>query len=449
MNESGLNRFIIGYINSRKQLKFEVFNKEAERKLAKLTSEEDIVVAQREISEQLKELEERYEVRNWLDDAANRAKQINLVTHVLKFTHSDAKGSNIFAELVSGKENIEYLSTTTLNKFVTDASGNAASLDVAKLLQTECQGDSLAASLNRGDYSVFAELAENEQQLERWINGFRQALSDETLSSHKLAKQLYFPVNPSEYHLLSPLFSSSLANVVHQRITEVRFGKSSKEINKARREKYWHSETSVSYPNTAIQNMGGTKPQNISYLNSVWGGRVWLLPCSAPEWKGIIKLPKQCRSIFDQASQFVLLARNVVRNMQRYLLSVRKYEKALKISQRRQEYFDEIIDILFNYVANVQDQVELKGWSASNDCELRRAQQLWLDPYRCQLDKEFRFERESGGWKKEVAGDFSYWLNQELSHKWLKMGFAERREWEYLFKKRLREFEDELPEVPL
>ncbi|WP_118984460.1 type I-F CRISPR-associated protein Csy1 [Photorhabdus sp. CRCIA-P01] len=447
MNENGLSRFIIDYIESRKQPKLEAFDKEAEKKLAKLTSAEDISLVKQKLDEQRNELEKRYEVRNWLDAAANRAKQISLVTHALKFTHSDAKGSSIFAISENGKKNIEYLSTTALSKPAIDAVGNAAALDIAKLLQTEYQEDSLVVCLNRGDYSALAELAENEQQLERWVNGFRQALSDETLSSHKLAKQLYFPVDGecAEYHLLSPLFSSSLAHAMNQRIAEARFGESSKEINKAKKEERWHSETRVIYPNTAVQNMGGTKPQNISYLNSVRGGRVWLLSCSAPNWQSNINLPERHRSIFEQRSQFVLLSYRTVRLMRQYLFRVQK--RTEEIRRNRQAYVDEIIDILFNYVASIQNQVEFKGWSAN--CDLKRSQQLWLDPYRCQQDEIFKFERESGDWKKEIADDFGLWLNNELRHERLEVGLTERNEWASVFKKRLREFEDELPEVPL
>ncbi|TDB58600.1 MULTISPECIES: type I-F CRISPR-associated protein Csy1 [Photorhabdus] len=445
MNESGLSRFIIDYIESRKQPKLEVFDKEAERRLTKLTSAEEILVIQQEIAEQRKELEEHYETRNWLDDAANRAKQISLVTHALKFTHSDAKGSSIFATSVSKEENIEYLSTTALYKPAIDAVGNAAALDIAKLLQTEYQGDSLVASLNRSDFSALVELAEDEQQLERWINGFRQALSDETLSSHKLAKQLYFPVSSNEYHLLSPLFSSSLVHAMYQRIAEARFGESSKEINKAKKEERWHSEARVIYPNTAVQNIGGTKPQNISYLNSVRGGRTWLLSCSAPNWQGSTKLPKRYRSIFEQRSQFTLLSYTTVRLMRQFLFSTQKRTEETRRSCRA--YVEEIIEILFNYVASVQDQVEFKGWS--KDCDLKRAQQLWLDPYRCQQDKAFQFERENGDWKKEIADDFGFWLNNELRHERLEVGLTERNEWASVFKNRLREFEDELPEGPL
>lgn len=62
-----------------------------QKRLAGLTQAEDIALAQQEIAQQRQELIARYEVRNWLTDAANRAGQIKLATHAPKYTHSDSK----------------------------------------------------------------------------------------------------------------------------------------------------------------------------------------------------------------------------------------------------------------------------------------------------------------------------------------------------------------------
>ncbi|WP_036774582.1 type I-F CRISPR-associated protein Csy1 [Photorhabdus australis] len=451
MYENKLSQFIVDYIESIKRLKLAVFDKNEEKKLAKLTAMEDITLVKQELAEKRKKQEELYEVRNWLNNAANHAKKISRATHVPKYTHSNAKGSSIFSVLPNARENTQYLSTSALYKPAIDIVANAEYLNVVKFLQTEYQEDSLLKCLNRGDYSALAELAENEQQLEQWVSGFRQALADETLSSHKLAKQLYFPVNSEcdEYHLLGPLFSSSLADAMYQRIIKTRFGELSKEINKAKKEESWHPGTRVIYPNTVVQKFGGAKPQNISYLNSVRRGNIWLLSCASPNWLNITRPPMERKSIFERRSEFVSLVRETTRKMQKYLFVVQNIENNRKIRKLRQEFVDQVIDILFNYVAGIQNLFEIKGWSASDDCELKRAQQLWLDPYRCQLDKEFRSERERGDWQKEIVADFSYWLNQNLKHERLEMELSECHEWASVFKKRLREFEDELPEVPL
>jgi CRISPR-associated protein Csy1 len=446
MSDKGFTSLITSYIEGRRQPKLEAFDKEAEKRLAGLTDSEQFAALQQEIAQQRRELEQRYKVRNWLTDAASRAGQISLVTHALKFTHSDAKGSSVFLPTV--EEDLAYLSTATLRNPAIDAVGNAAALDVAKLLQTEYEGESLIAALNRGDDSPLAALAESDQQLQQWISGFKQVLVDKQPSSHKLAKQLYFPVGDNEYHLLSPLFSSALAHAMHQRIADARFSDVAKEIYSAFKAGTWHSAPRISYLNTAVQNIGGTKPQNISYLNSVRGGRTWLLSCAAPSWESIPKPPTKHKSIFHENSDFSRMARPIVRDLRHYLLSVKQLENTKEIRNNRLALTDEIIGILFNYVAEIQNLDVQTGWSAEEGCQLKRSQQLWLDAGRVENDEDFKFEREGGDWQKEIALDFGVWLNRRLQHEELKFGEVERREWSTakLFKQRLREFEQDLKE---
>ncbi len=446
-NENALSQFICAYIESRKQPKLEAFDKDAEKQLAALTSADAIASTQQKLREQRQELEKRYEVRNWLTDAASRAGQISLVTHALKFTHSDAKGSSVFS-IPAVEQNACYLSSATLRKPAIDAVGNAAALDVAKLLQTEYQGESLIACLNRGDYSALAALAENGLQLAEWIVGFKQVLGTKQLTTHKLAKQLYFPVGSGQYHLLSPLFSSSMADALHQRIINARFSEASKEIDAAFKAGKWHSGDRIKYADTAVLNIGGTKPQNISYLNSVRGGKAFLLSCATPAWRSISKPPCNHRSIFHDNSEFSWQTKNIVWQFRQFLLSVKSQQNNADIRQRRLALTDEIIDILFNYAASIQNQTDWEDWTAAEDCELKRTQQLWLNPWRCQNDAVFRLERETGDWKVELAQDFAHWLNRKLSDDELKLGATEFRQWatDPLFKQRLREFEDDIAE---
>jgi CRISPR-associated protein Csy1 len=444
MEENNMSQSIVSYIESRKQPKLEAFDREAEKTLAAISESQQRAAVQQQIAQERQKLEKRYEVRNWLSDAASRAGQISLVTHALKFTHSDAKGSSLFQ--ASTHHDAAYLTTASLRNPAIDAVGNAAALDVAKLLQTEYEGGSLIAYLNRNDHSPLAALAESSQQLEQWVSGFMQVLTDQQPSSHKLAKQLYFPVGEGQYHLLSPLFSSSLAQAMHQRIADARFSDTAKEVDAAFKAKKWHSEQRISYPNTALQSIGGTKPQNISYLNSVRGGRTWLLCCAAPNWQTVTKLPARHKSIFHQHSEFSRMARTTAWQMREYLLSVKSLGNTREIRNRRLAFTDEIIDILFNYAAAIQNLGIPAGWSAAQDCLLKRSLQLWLDPRRADHDGDFKFEREGGDWQKEIALDFGVWLNHRLQHDELKVSEVERREWSTapLFKQRLREFEQEM-----
>lgn len=438
--------FITSYINERKMVKLDAYDKEADKKLASITEQDEADRVSIELSQRRAELENQYQVAEWLTHAASRAGQISLVTHALKFTHSDARGSSIFT--ASAAQRANYLSTATLNKPVLDAVGNAAALDVAKLLQTEVDGDSLIASLQRGDTSALASFTDDTKLLESWVNGFKKVLNDKQPSSHKLAKQLYFPIGESQYHLLSPLFSSSLAHALNQRITFARFSDESKVARDAMKARRWHPSPVVFYPDTALMNFGGTKPQNISWLNSVRGGKVWLLTCASPGWNSLSKLPLNHKSVFHFSSEFTRQAWPVFTRLKGFLHRVQPQASTMKIRQQRLALTDEIIDILFNYVLGVQNQTVHQGWSARPECQLKRSQQLWLDPYRSLTDDDFRFEREGGDWKKEVARDFGYWMIRLLHDEHLRMGDVERREFSTapLFKQRLRELEQDLQE---
>ncbi|MEQ9862639.1 type I-F CRISPR-associated protein Csy1 [Pectobacterium cacticida] len=441
MEENELTPFIVSYINTRKQAKLEAFDKEAEKQRSALSGEA-LAAVELELAEKRREIEQKHEVRAWLTDAASRAGQISLVTHALKFTHSDAKGTSVFS--TGTVTEAKTLSTATLAQPAIDAVGNAAALDVAKLLQTEHDGDSLVAALQRGDHSALEALAENSEQLAHWLAGFKQVFTDRQPSSHKLAKQIYFPLANGEYHLLSPLYASSLAQALYQRINAVRFGEEAKAIRQAQKDKQWHDRPLISYPNLAVQKMGGTKPQNISSLNSSRSGRSYLLSCAPPQWNSVEKPPQQHESIFRPRGEVDYHTRATLAQMQGFLLNVKGVENNRDIRQQRLRYLDQLIDQLFFYVASVQNLPA--GWSAAS--ELKRTQQLWLDPYRAETDTVFRREREAGDWQQAIAYDFGRWLNRRLKHETLIFGEVERREWSTsaLFKRRMRDMESALKE---
>ena len=96
MPQQGLASFIVTYIEGRRQPKLEAFDKDAQKKLAAATEAEQGVL-QQQLAQERRDLEQRYEVRAWLTDAAARG-QISLVTHAAKYTHSDAKGSSVYGQ---------------------------------------------------------------------------------------------------------------------------------------------------------------------------------------------------------------------------------------------------------------------------------------------------------------------------------------------------------------
>ncbi|MEB7932643.1 type I-F CRISPR-associated protein Csy1 [Enterobacter quasiroggenkampii] len=415
MSVEALSAFIAEYIAGRRQTKLEAFDKEA----AKRSAEESATIAA-----ERRDLELRYEPKAWLTDAAKRAGQINLVTHAAKFTHGDSKSSSIYSEAVAQEG---YLCTAALSGLEPDAVGNAAALDVAKLLQTRVNGgDSLLACLKRGHHAALAAFTDDANQLSEWIAGFSRALTPGEPASHKLAKQGYFPAGEN-YHLLSPLFATSLVHAMHQKMIAFRFGDDVKAIWKARREKTWHPIPLTLFPDSAEIHFGGTKPQNISYLNSVRGGRSWLLSCQPPQWKKTEKPPTTLRSIFTSGGQFDRRANSTVQLLVSLLTRTGDYTN-VRIREARDEYIDAFIDLLFVVASELQRDT-WQNWTLS--CErLVSHQQLWLDPWRTKTDEAFRLERDKDDWQVSVATDFALWLNGRLSKALKDVGYVEQREWQ-------------------
>lgn len=441
MEINGLSQFITDYIEGRRQPKLEAFDKEAEKKLAVTVEADEQARLQQQLLEQRREIEQKYEVRTWLTDAAARAGQTTLVTHGVKFTHSHAKGSNVFLEPKSKAE--LFLTSFSLRNPAVDAVGNAAAIDVARLLQAECEGGSLAKSLLQNDYSALATLAESPEELDQWVSGLKRALVSEELSSHKLAKQIYFPISEKgEYHVISPLYSSSLSDALYQRIHLSRFSEASKQLRKDRKDNHWSADKLISYSDIAIQKMGGTKPQVVSNLNLVRGGKSYLLRCAPPEWQSVTKPPVEQKTIFG--ATVGKLAGGSIWQLHQYLVSVAELENTRHIRQKREELVDEIIGVVFSYAAEIQNLPHQTGWSKRAECQLKVSQQLWLDPLRQEDDLPFkRLREDTDSWQKEIAADFGHWLNTRLNRsEKLNMGAVEVRELaSALLRRRLFEFD--------
>lgn len=438
MYENQLSQGIADYINGRAGARLEKIDKEAEKK-RKQHLDDDVTV-RAEVEEQLREKRteevEKFKPANWLTDAAKRAKQISMVTHAPKFTHTDSKSSGVYFK-ASGKAS-SLLSTATLPAPRVDVIGNAAALDVASLLQLSDGESSLLSHIAEKDSSAFGVFAEGELQLKNWMDGFSEALSAKTLTSHKLAKQLYFPVVDQGYHLLAPLYASSLSQALYQRVADSRYGDVAKAIRQAKRDEKYSLSKAVDFPGIAVQTFGGTKPQNVSQLNSGRGGKSFLLSCQAPKWDTQLRPPVRGKWAFWNA--YDERAWRTARSLKNYLISISDKTRTLERRDRRAEYVDELIDRLLQFAAEVRALDSVAGWSVGSD--LTRSEQLWLDPHR--TDREFTEQRDLGDWQQDIANQFGIWLNNKLRHKKLAVKDVEHREWKLLVEKKLALLKDDL-----
>lgn len=384
----------------------------------------------------------KYEYAVWLADAARRVDQIQVVTHVLKATHPDARGSSLhvvpFALSKHGEIGTHLLGAV----FAEDVVGNAAALDVYKFLRVEVEGRRLLDWMQDGDSDLQVALSDDPKTASNWMQAFSSLIRQEQQpASHGMAKQVYWLVGeePSEdggYHLLQPLFSSSLAQVVHADIQEVRFGDRNKAARQAWKEKAAHADPYWEYRNLALRKLGGTKPQNISQLNSERGGINYLLASLPPLWHsgGHIKL-LNVDSVLE-GFQWFEDVRDVLKALVDFLLE--GPEPNEKTRQKRAAFEQDLVHRLAMFGESIRLTQE-PGWTRNPDCRLPLCEQLWLDPERTQLplrdkyydeDADFNAAYGWGDWPDQVASRFGNWLNARLHKSGLKtVGDAEYRHW--------------------
>lgn len=299
-----------------------------------------------------------FEPAAFLDDAAQKAARLKAVTHAAKFTHGDSKSSSVLdAQTLPAP--VTVVSTLSVSPAL-DIVGWAAVFHIAKLLLLNAGEGTLLDQLRDGDYSALEPLATSPEQLKSWVDGFCAVTIADEPHAHKYGKELYFPVGDG-YHMLSPLFPTSLYHEIHQRIINARFSDDAKAAAAARKAGEYHAGRVVFFPDLAAMNSGGSKPQNTSYLNSKRGGNIHLLPCTPPTWQGRTEQVDSPRQVFERSS-FSYSARDAVRNLRDFLIGTGEYSNA-DIKRGRDRRLGLIIDELIQQVAPHADAWP-EGWQA-------------------------------------------------------------------------------------
>ena len=373
----------------------------------------------------------------WLASAAKRVEQIQAVTHSLKPIHPDARGTNLYVEPRTLPPLAELGSHALGERFVGDVVGNAAALDVYKLLKLEVNGRSLLTALLAQDADALAALHTDPAQAQALRDAFVSLTQPraEGPSSHTLAKQLYWltgtdACDDAHYTLLAPLYATSLAHAVHAQVQEDRFGEANKAARQARRERKVHDGVFHDYPGLAVQNMGGTKPQNISQLNSERRGMNYLLSSLPPKWKvNAQRFPTHADSVFTRYFDSRPLVRQTVKTLRRYLESNPNPVKDTR--DHRKELVDVLVDEMVNMAAELQHALP-PGWTLDDPrfSALNEDEQTWLDALRAELPEEDDFANRwlAMEWPDAIGTRFGNWLNARLEGK-LSFSDIEFRAW--------------------
>lgn len=339
-------------------------------------------------------LEQQFQPRNWIANAASRAYQLNLVSHPGKFSHPDARITPI---LFDGERKPDGYLRSGNARADRDVLGNAAALDVYAFLSLELEGRNLLAHFEDSTDELKQLLTVDDATFQQWREGFLliKSVTNE-VKTHTNVKQVYFPIEGS-YHLLSVLYPSGLMTEHRERIRQMKFSDATKVAREARRKNELHVQGFTDMPGLLTQSFGGTRPQNISKLNSNNGGEAWLMPCLPPAFKADHQyLP---RTDFFQWLRWDDDLKTILKALHKLLLA--DYNN-VDIRSNRKRRVVQLFEWVLIRAFRLQEQAA--GWSKGEGFQLSSVQRLWLDA--AYFDERATHEE----WGQDIARQISGWV---------------------------------------
>ena len=351
-----------------------------------------------EVAELQQQADDKFSLQEWLSDAAKRVSQLSMVSHPSKFSHPSAKTSSVIAQVKSAQDG--YLRSGNVH-YPLDVFGNAAAMDVYKFLSLSLTEDStVLMGFEKDDQDLKHLIEKSSLDFASLKQAFLVIKNDDASSkTDHLVKQVYFPLENHEYHLLSILTPSGLITRLKQSIDQLRFSDATKEAKEKRKKNEHDAEGYADIFDLTITAYGGTQPQNVSVLNSQNAGRAYLLSSCPPVLeKRTVRLPKtdffaQClyrknfQDSFIQLHKFMQLdlnnidIRTAIRNIIQFVI-----DQVLLQGFKIREYYPE-------------------GWSQQDYYSgLPKLQRVWLDQI-------YAMQREDDSeWRNELSEDIARWI---------------------------------------
>lgn len=383
-----------------------------------------------------------YEYSTWLSVAASRSHNLKIVTHPIKFTHSAIKGATSIQLKAENMADHSEIGTHNLkHEFQEDcAIADAKHLDVYSLLTNVIVDDrQLLEWVRSSDADLQMALHEDQSVAQSIMAAFNEVFQqDSKIISSPLAKQIFWlhgedPEDNDQYHLLQPMFSSSLEEVVHREIRDSREAMFNSRGTKKQSPTY---EDYHSYPNLVGRSLGGSNAQNVSPRNKARGGINYLLSSLPPKWSSSNRIKLlHVDSVFSAFRWFEDVP-DLLKALSEFLLSD---PERIKETRETREGLEQALG---QQLALFGESIRLSqepGWTRAPNCQLPLCEKLWLDPERTELplrdshedeDADFNAAYAWGDWPDEVASRFASWLNAYLRDKKITaVGDAEHKHW--------------------
>lgn len=346
-----------------------------------------------------REANDKFSLASSLPDYAKRAKQLSISSHPGKFSHPDVKKetSSVIAPTDNRKAD-GFLRTGNVVAEL-DVSGNAAALDVHAFLDIKlADNQTILTHLEKRIPTIKNQFTIPGHSFEELKEGLLAIKKSDGIPTDERVKQVYFLINDGSYHLLSILSPSNLMFKLKERINLMRFSDEAKMAREARKNNKYHQNGYSEVFDLCVIGFGGTKPQNISVLNSRNRGASYLLLSKPPELESRSIQPP--RTNFFSNTLWAKAYQDDFRELQQLLGGD---SNNVHIRNKRDWIVKNIIWQIVNRVRMVRRLGA--GWSDSeNYGSLPQHQKIWLD-------QQYRDNRaEETGWLQPVKGDLARWF---------------------------------------
>jgi len=338
----------------------------------------------------------------WLPNASKRAGQISISTHPCTFSHPSSrknKNGDVTPIIAENKQRNDGFLRTGNVEVQSDALGNAAALDVHKFLNLKMPDGKLLLEHIKNDTELAKSLLKiKSKKYEVLKDEFLEMInsSSELVTSSKI-KQVYFPVEGS-YHQLSILTNSGMVYALRKRLDKIRFGDELKALREKRKKNEYSEEGYREIYGLTTIGYGGTKPQNISVLNSQNGGKSQLLNSMPPELKQRnIRFPKvdffsesinpwKFKSTFDALHN---------------IFKVPNYSNEAMRNARKHHY-EQLTEKVIEQMWSVR-LVEEEQYYEKNS-KLKSHQEIWL------LNENSRTRDDENEWLDVIIKEIALWI---------------------------------------
>lgn len=394
---------------------------------------------------------DKYVLASILEKGSKCASRISVATHVAKATHPDLKvrfvsNPNVrFGELPYRSEVGSHLlpDTESLADTTGDGAFNSAAYELYLLLDSKFEDKTFGEWLKEEDDDALTAFAKGLGAKDN-SDVYTVLLEQKTPfpATDPRLKQIYWlvgddPRKNADYHLLTPFYATSLTHRVYLKVSPNTwlYGDNNKAARKALRGDMIFEGGYISYPDLAVQKLGGTKPQNISQLNSARVGQNYLLASLPPNWQSLDIYPPM-RDAF-RAFKRRPAVRKTIYELKHFLET--DPAKSKHTRNLRDDLITMLVDELMLFTFDMHSLAP--GWTADDKCKLVAEEQYWLDPGRASQDVEFDYARLSSPWHEVVSDRAAGWLNRELNYKSaLNVGDSEHDYWQKRIEAVLKNF---------